>query len=266
MPRRLKSVLSGILTVLAIAAVAFVVRGAVQPETAPAPSVPAGVPVPGVRPATAFSLAAAGSNTIPRGARTIATARARSVRVYARPSAKRGKRLRARVFNGQRIPLTFLVRYRRKGWVKVDLPTRPNQSKGWVRSDTVDLSFTKLRIEIRTKARRIQLLDGKRVVENAKIGVGESLSPTPPGRYFVTDIIRAKQPKGFYGPYALGLSAHSTTYTTFAGGPGQIGIHGTNIPESIGQDVSAGCIRVLNPLIRRLAKRVPLGTPVVIRR
>ncbi len=128
------------------------------------------------------------------------------------------------------------------------------------------MSFTRLRIEVRTETRRLRLLDGDRVLTSAYIAIGDALSPTPPGRYYVTDIIRATAPKGFYGPYALRLSAHSTVYTSFAGGNGQVGIHGTNQPASIGKRVSAGCIRVRKRIIRRLARRVPLGSPVIIRR
>ena len=100
----------------------------------------------------------------------------------------------------------------------------------------------------------------------AEPAVGHSLSPTPTGRYFVVDTIAPPDPHGFYGPYALGLSAYSTVYTTFAGGNGQVGIHGTNQPSKIGTDVSHGCIRLDNATITRLAKRLPLGTPVDIRR
>jgi lipoprotein-anchoring transpeptidase ErfK/SrfK len=52
--------------------------------------------------------------------------------------------------------------------------------------------------------------------------------------------------------------------TSFAGGDGVIGIHGTNDPSSIGTDVSHGCIRMSNEGITRLAKVLPLGTPVEI--
>lgn len=257
---------TGVATVLAIAVVAFVVRGAVgSSSSVRGPALPAVATAAAEEPGR-FSLREAGRNVIPQDARAIATARGRSVEVYATPGGRRLPRQRGRVFNGQRIPLTFLVRYRRPGWVKVDLPTRPNQSKGWVRRSAVDFSFTRLRIEVRRKARRLRLLEGDRVLSTTRIAVGDALSPTPPGRYFVTDVIRAKDPDGFYGPYALGLSAHSTVYTSFAGGNGQVGIHGTNQPGSLGKEVSAGCVRVRNDVIRRLALRVPLGTPVVIRR
>jgi lipoprotein-anchoring transpeptidase ErfK/SrfK len=51
-----------------------------------------------------------------------------------------------------------------------------------------------------------------------------------------------------------------------AGGRGEIGLHGTNHPELLGQDVSHGCIRIANRDIRRLSKILPLGTPVEIAR
>ena len=48
------------------------------------------------------------------------------------------------------------------------------------------------------------------------------------------------------------------------GGDGQIGIHGTNQPASIGNAVSHGCVRVPNEIITQLAHNLPLGTPVTI--
>ncbi|MBA2349043.1 MAG: L,D-transpeptidase [Solirubrobacterales bacterium] len=277
--------LSGTATVLAIAAVAYVVRGAVDVGASDGPTLPVSTPVGA---AGTFTLRSAGDNVVPKGAALIATAKGSTIRVYERPvTVKRAKRARSgkaaggakragkasagtkllkqRVFNKQRIPLTFLVVSRRKGWLRVELPTRPNQSRGWIRRTAVTLSFTTMRIVVRRGAHRIRLYDGKRVVMTRKIAVGEAISPTPAGRYFVTDIIRAKRPEGFYGPYALGLSAHSNVYTSFAGGNGQVGIHGTNDPSALGTDVSRGCVRVRNDVIAELAKLVPIGTPVTIR-
>ena len=41
-------------------------------------------------------------------------------------------------------------------------------------------------------------------------------------------------------------------------------IHGTNEPESIGHDVSAGCIRMRNEDVIDLYERTPAGTKVVV--
>ena len=96
------------------------------------------------------------------------------------------------------------------------------------------------------------------------VAVGSPENPTPTGTFFITDKIDTTDDTGAYGPYAFGLSAFSETLTEFAGGDGQIGIHGTNQPDSIGQAVSHGCIRLPNDVIEQLATELPLGTPVVI--
>ncbi len=41
-------------------------------------------------------------------------------------------------------------------------------------------------------------------------------------------------------------------------------IHGTNEPDSIGQNVSSGCIRLLNQDVIDLFRRVPVGSKVVV--
>jgi lipoprotein-anchoring transpeptidase ErfK/SrfK len=41
-------------------------------------------------------------------------------------------------------------------------------------------------------------------------------------------------------------------------------IHGTNEPDTIGQDVSAGCIRMRNEDVVDLYNRTPIGTKVVV--
>ena len=71
-------------------------------------------------------------------------------------------------------------------------------------------------------------------------------------------------PTGPYGPAAVGISAFSPVLTGWPQG-GPVAIHGTNEPWSIGHPVSNGCIRVRNPVLKRLFDAVPAGTPVLIR-
>ena len=92
------------------------------------------------------------------------------------------------------------------------------------------------------------------------------MTATPTGTYFVVELLQQASPSGVYGPYAFGLSAFSNVFYSFGGGPGQIGLHGTNEPERLGTDVSHGCIRISNAGITRLARILPLGTPVKITR
>src|SRR5206468_3404331 len=119
-----------------------------------------------------------------------------------------------------------------------------------------------LRIDLRRH--RLTLLRRGAVVERAPIGVGQAVTPTPSGVYFLTELFRLTNPGGPYGPYGFGLSAYSNVLHEFAGANGQIGIHGTNDPAGIGHDVSHGCIRMKNAEIVRLARLLPLGTRVDI--
>jgi len=64
---------------------------------------------------------------------------------------------------------------------------------------------------------------------------------------------------------AVGISAFSPVLTGWPQG-GPIAIHGTNEPWSIGRAVSNGCIRMPNPVLRKLFAQTPSGTPVLIRR
>jgi lipoprotein-anchoring transpeptidase ErfK/SrfK len=43
-------------------------------------------------------------------------------------------------------------------------------------------------------------------------------------------------------------------------------IHGTNEPWSIGEQVSSGCVRMLNEDVVDLYERVPVGTTVYVKR
>ena len=69
---------------------------------------------------------------------------------------------------------------------------------------------------------------------------------------------------GVYGSFAFGLSAYSPQLSDWPGG-GVVGIHGTNQPEILPGQVSHGCIRLRNQDILRLARVMPVGTPLTIR-
>jgi L,D-transpeptidase catalytic domain len=163
--------------------------------------------------------------------------------------------------------VTLLVRRACGRWVQVFLPMRPNGIKGWVRLRTVRLLSTAYALHVNLRRRRLYLMVANHVRRRFTIGVGRSVTPTPSGRYFITELLRQPDPSGPYGPYAFGLSAYSGVLKHFGrGGNGQIGIHGTDAPWAIGSDVSHGCIRLRNPDIVWLAHRLPLGIPVTIDR
>lgn len=163
-------------------------------------------------------------------------------------------------------PRVFLVRAQRRGWVRVLLPVEPNGTEGWIREHDVRLFKHPFRIEVDLGRRRLTAYRGDRVLAREPVAVGTAATPTPTGTFFTTVLVRPDDPSGPYGPLAFGLSAYSEVLDAFAGGDGQVAIHGTNNPWSIGQPVSHGCIRLPNRAIRRLARVLPLGTPVRITR
>lgn len=150
------------------------------------------------------------------------------------------------------------------GWLQVQLPTRPNNSTGWIRAAGVERREVSLTVHVDLAARTLVVSDDGAVVLETPVAVGAGDTPTPTGTFFVVDKLETGQPDGPYGPYAFGLSAHSDVLTEFAGGDGQVGIHGTADSASIGGAVSNGCIRVPNDVAVALEAILPLGTPVTV--
>ncbi len=140
-------------------------------------------------------------------------------------------------------------------WINVLLPVRPNGSDGWVRRSDVTLTANQFRIEVRLTDHQIRVFDGAERVLQAPIGVGTENTPTPGGAFYIRSLIASTDP--VYGTYAFGLSGFSEVHETFNGGPGDIGIHGTNDPGTIGTDVSNGCIRLEDGTVVRLAGLLP---------
>lgn len=148
-------------------------------------------------------------------------------------------------------------------WVRVRLPQRPNGRTGWVVRDALGALRTvntKLRVNRRTL--RATLYRNGRKVWSSRIGVGKNGTPTPAGHFWVRERLRNLGGNGVYGPWAFGTAAYSVL-SDWPGG-GVVGIHGTNQPALLPGRVSHGCIRVPNDKISRLARIMPIGTPVQI--
>ncbi len=163
------------------------------------------------------------------------------------------------------LPRVFLVAENQGDWLKVWLPKRPNGSQGWVKASDVTLDSTDYKLVVDVPGYTITLYDGDEVVEEFPVGTAQETYPTPAGTYFITDLLQPPDPDTVYGTYAYGLSGYSEVLTSFNGGNGQLGIHGTNKPESIGRQDSHGCVRLHNEDIEVLVPLLKLGTPVEIR-
>ena len=146
-------------------------------------------------------------------------------------------------------------------WVQVRVPGRPNGRTGWVRREALGplhVVTTQLVVDRRT-AHATLYRDGQ-PIWHVPVGVGAPSTPTPAGRFYIREKLRGGG--GAYGPWAFGTSAYSVL-SDWPGG-GVIGIHGTNQPGLLPGRPSHGCIRVRNADIQRLARIMPIGTPVHI--
>lgn len=162
-------------------------------------------------------------------------------------------------------PLAFLVEdLADLNRMEVLLPTRPNGSFGWINGSDVRLTRHNYAIEVRLDDFLLILFERGLPIFEATVGVARENAPTPLGRYYTTELLRPPRPDSVYGAYAYGLSGYSETFTTFAGGDGQLGIHGTNDPDSLGTNVSSGCVRLHNDDVTYLVETVglPIGVPV----
>ncbi|HEY3550528.1 MAG TPA: L,D-transpeptidase [Gaiellaceae bacterium] len=195
----------------------------------------------------------------------VAQARRRTIPLYHRHGKHPYRTLSPLPYSYGTRPV-FRVLGRKHAWLHVSLPVRPNHSSAWIRRRDVALGITDYRVEVEQHRHRLVLWRGSHRIVRTPIAVGKALTPTPTGTYFIAYVLRTGDPSGFFGPYAFGLSAYSNVLTRFAGGDGEVGMHGTSEPWLLGKSVSHGCIRIRNAVISRLAHLLPLGTPVQIER
>ena len=185
-----------------------------------------------------------------------------------RPSSRAKRLIRLRQYTPEGtanvVPtLSGVVNQNGEYWVRVRLPMLPNGRTGWVPRQTLgpyNEIWTHLVID--RKLFTATLYRRGRAIFTTRVGVGEPYWPTPAGEFYVRERITGFSDQ-IYGPIAFGTNARSNVLTDWPGG-GFIGIHGTNQPEILPGRVSHGCIRMPNAAIERLARLMPLGTPVTI--
>ena len=149
-------------------------------------------------------------------------------------------------------------------WLRVRLPGRPNNSTGWIRKARTTRSVTAWHVVVDLSDRRLTVYRRGRIVRTFSALIGSRATPTPRGKYFVEEnVLLTGGQVG--GPYGLALSARSYVLQEFAGGPGQIAIHGVwNVGGRMGTAASHGCVRLDTASISWLGERIGPGVPVTI--
>jgi hypothetical protein len=149
-------------------------------------------------------------------------------------------------------------------WVQIRLPLRPAGQIGWVPQYVLGAPQTvHTDLVVSTEKMTLTLYRNGKVIFFTRVGTGAPDTPTPHGQFYVRDRLDGFPPDSEYGPIAFGTSALSNVETDWPGG-GVIGIHGTNEPWLIPGHPSHGCIRLPNWEIVKLAKLLPIGTPLTI--
>ena len=165
-------------------------------------------------------------------------------------------------------PRVLHVARRRGNWLGVVATERPNGRLAWVRQGHPGLRARRIRYSLHAdlSRRRLALKRGGRVIKRISVAIGRPGSPTPRGRFAVTDKLSGPRFGSYYGCCILALTGKQPKPPPGWRGGNRLAIHGTNAPGTIGRAASAGCLRTADRQLRFLMRRVPLGTPVFIRR
>jgi lipoprotein-anchoring transpeptidase ErfK/SrfK len=109
--------------------------------------------------------------------------------------------------------------------------------------------------------RKIAFLKDGRVVKVYQIAVGKQATPSPTGKFHI--VSRVQRPTYYHAGKVVGPGPRNPVGTRWMGlGYLGYGIHGTNVPGSIGKAASHGCIRMRNRDVEELFELVQVGDPV----
>ena len=185
--------------------------------------------------------------------------------VRARPGGRVVARLGARTEFGS--PTTLAVAAKRGRWLGVVTTLFPTAASAGSIPPRAPSSPAGRASASPSTSRRGSLVvsRGDRVLRRVTVAVGAPGSPTPTGRFAVTDKLAGSAFSSAYGCCILALSAHQPSLPSGWQGGDRIAVHGTNDPGSIGAAASAGCPRASDADMRYLLRAVPLGAPVFVR-
>jgi hypothetical protein len=161
-------------------------------------------------------------------------------------------------------PAALWVVRRAGAWLGVVSSLAGNGKLGWIAAADASLARVQWQLHVALAARRLSVLLDGHVVRRYRVAVGAAASPTPTGRFAVTDRLNTGDPSGPYGCCILALSAKAPHAIQGWNGGDRIAIHSTPETSTIGQAVSHGCVRLTLAEGRWLLAHIPLGTPTVI--
>jgi hypothetical protein len=180
-----------------------------------------------------------------------------------RPRGRVVARLNARTAFGS--PQALSVLQRQEGWLGVSTTALPNDKLGWIDPASEALRYERTPIELRADLSRRELVvvSNGRAIRRMPVTIGAAVSPTPVGRFAVTDKLRGADFGSYYGCCVLAISGRQPNLPPGWKGGDLLAIHG-GPAWAIGSRLSAGCLHARESDLRWLMRRIPLGTPVTI--
>jgi hypothetical protein len=198
---------------------------------------------------------------IPSGAGHLAAmSRLRGMTLRDRPGGRVVAHLKATTAWGS--PTVVWAAERRGRWLGVYSTKLGNNRIAWVDAlrDRPRMWRTPYSLHADLSAHTLELRRGSRVVRRMTIGIGSPDTPTPTGRFSVTDKLIPDRVVSYYGCCLLALSGRQPHLRPGWAGGDRIAIHG----GPTGAAASAGCLHASNADLRHLMKVIPIGTPVYI--
>ena len=161
-------------------------------------------------------------------------------------------------------PSVFGVEQQKDGWVGVTTAHLPNNQLGWMKLNPERLATgaSQYSVVVDLSDYTATLFKGAREVRTFSVAIGAPDSPTPTGKFAVTDTFRGGLSPS-YGCCAVAISATQPNLPSGWLGGNRIAIHGTD--GSLGRAVSHGCVRAADADVSKLIELLPLGSPVTIR-
>jgi hypothetical protein len=157
-------------------------------------------------------------------------------------------------------PRTFAVTRAGDG-LHVITAELPNGRTGWVDAPrALSLTRTRVTLDVDLSARLLHVRSAGRLLRTVGVGIGAPGTPTPTGRFAITDKLRGSDYSAVYGCCILALSGHQTNLPPGWTGGDRLAIHG----GTTGGAVSTGCLHADERDLRYLMRLVPLGAQIVI--
>jgi hypothetical protein len=153
----------------------------------------------------------------------------------------------------------------RGSWIAVRVAELPNARPGWIRASAAVVQAVRWSLVADLSARTLTVRHAGRVVARYRVSIGAAATPTPTGRFGVTDRLRVA-PDSPYGYGILALSGHQPHLPTGWSGGDRLAVHGTPDETTIGDADTNGCLHASTRAMKALLREIPIGTTLTVRR